>query len=625
MSSILPSVFESFNARNLTPSEVAQTFIPPKHFLDLCSRTHALIIGPRGSGKTTLLKMLQLPALAAWKHREAAKYVAKIDFTGVFVPADISWRVQLDKLGRGRLPNRVAERLAQAAFSTHVLISLIDGMRDCTASEIQAVPTLAHHFAPLSRQQEAELAKALGKSWYLDSDILSLGGLKLALRDRLSKIAQFGEQYAHADERAIEAALSEQDYLHIGFLESATFGIDAFNEIAKCANRKWALLFDELEIAPDAIRRKLLEALRSTDQRILFKLSISPFTQDFQTLSKEYGAMPGHDYLPVELWYSHKEDSYDFSAELLASMLDAYGCKAVGAEAILGTSEFDLGRAEQMKFGTAYRPGSSQYHKFRMLANSDTSFRRYLAQNRIDLKRMHELPDDERASTVRKIASIVTVRNAFRTELSEEGGQRVILRSRKRPQLYTGASSLFAIAEGNPRWFIGMIGPLVREFAEKQDTVKRASQARAIAVASNRFRALLGTIPVTSNPADGRRQGLLSLIDQVGEFFFRCVVLEDFAPEPPTTFVVDREAPPHVVNAMGVALNAGAIVHIPDKPGEPVLGSLYDKRFRLSYMLAPYHKLPLTIGKGRALSRILGSIERGPNNASDLFADGETS
>jgi hypothetical protein len=617
---MMPSVFESFNARNLTPRQVAQTFIPPKHFGDLCARSHALVIGPRGSGKTTLLKMLQLPALAAWKHADAQRYVRKIDFTGIFIPADISWKVQLDKLGRERLPPRFRDRLSLSAFTSHVLISLIEGFQDCIAPDVREIDAISHYFAELPRRQEAELAALLGRSWELGEGFSSIGALKFALRDRLSKISQFAERYENADESIVEQAVRDQSYLHLQFLECTSTGIEAFNTIAKCPDRKWALLFDELEIAPDAIRRRLLQALRSTDQRLLFKLSISPFTQDFQLLSKEYGASAGQDYLPIELWYSHKEASYHFSEELLASMLRQYGCEPVPPETVFGTSDFDIGRAEQVQFGTAYRPGSFQYQKFRLLAERDASFRRYLSDYRINLRTMHRLPDDERASAIRKITSIVTVRNAFRQEVAaQNGGSVVKQRARKKPHLYAGASSLFAIAEGNPRWFIGMVGPLVKEFAESRDTVKRATQTDAISITANRFRALLSTIPIHSGPGEARRQGLLTLVEEIGSFFFRCIVLEDFTPEPPTTFIVDRDTPRHIVDAIGVALNAGAIVHIPERVGEPVLGSVRDKRFRLSYMVSPSLKLPLTIGKARALSRILAKREGGDRKREDLF------
>src|SRR3954470_15580022 len=101
--SMIPSIFESFNARALEPDQVARTFVPSQHYRTLTKRSHSIIIGPRGSGKTTLLKMLQQPALEAWNHPHADEYRSIIDFTGVFIATDVSWGRQVQSLGYGKL------------------------------------------------------------------------------------------------------------------------------------------------------------------------------------------------------------------------------------------------------------------------------------------------------------------------------------------------------------------------------------------------------------------------------------------------------------------------------------------------------------------------------------------
>ena len=65
---------------------------------ELARPRHTIIAGPRGSGKTTLLKMLQPAALRAWASEEAVPYRDLVDYTGVFIPADIIWKKQLEKL-----------------------------------------------------------------------------------------------------------------------------------------------------------------------------------------------------------------------------------------------------------------------------------------------------------------------------------------------------------------------------------------------------------------------------------------------------------------------------------------------------------------------------------------------
>ena len=55
------------------------------------------------------------------------------------------------------------------------------------------------------------------------------------------------------------------------------------------------------------------------------------------------------------------------------------------------------------------------------------------------------------------------------------------------------------------------------------------------------------------------------------------------------------------------ALNAGAIVYVPDEDGQLLLASLRGKRFRLSYLLAPTYHVPLRLGRAVSLSKILNT------------------
>jgi hypothetical protein len=325
-----PSVFESFNARNLSPSQVAERFIPPpRHFDDLVLRRHSLVVGPRGSGKTTLLKMLQLPALAAWEHPDADRYRSQIDFTAIFVAADVSWGAQLGALGRSRLPQHATELLGLSAFTSHVLIALLDAMNDCASGSPLAVPTLAGKYVELSKEQEVSLCRLLGESWRLVPAVPTLQGLKLALRERLSVIAQIARKETVLPIEQLDERLAKYDFLYLSFLECAIFAIEAFNGLVNQPNKRWAFLFDELEIAPRQIRQQLFAALRSTDQRLLFKLSISPYHEDATVLEGGFSAMPAQDYQPIELWYPRKEEGYQFSEALLRAMLIEAGASPV--------------------------------------------------------------------------------------------------------------------------------------------------------------------------------------------------------------------------------------------------------------------------------------------------------
>src|SRR5437773_11791691 len=88
-------LYESFNARNYTPAQVAETFISNEDYYDLWRNEHTVVLGPRGSGKTTLFKMLTVQALYSWAHPDAEKLRRNRPFTAIYVPTDMHWHHQL--------------------------------------------------------------------------------------------------------------------------------------------------------------------------------------------------------------------------------------------------------------------------------------------------------------------------------------------------------------------------------------------------------------------------------------------------------------------------------------------------------------------------------------------------
>lgn len=606
-----PSVFESFNARNLDPTQVAQRFIPPRQFDELILRNHSIVVGPRGSGKTTLLKMLQLPALASWKHQAADNFRSKIDFTGVFVAADISWGAQLTALGEARLSDDLRTLLGFSAFTTHMLSALVRAMKEAMSPAIAQIPSLARLHVTLDRETITALVRALSKEWGLTPELPSLFALQTALQARLSRIAQIANQLALVGAGGLDPKAAETQFLYLDALSAVSFGIEQFNTCADQPYRKWALLFDELEIAPQAIRQTLLKALRSTNSNLLFKLSLSPYHQDAGLLNTAISAMPAQDYQPIELWYARKEQGFEFSRSLVEAMIADVGCDGVTPEDIFGTASIGMREEASAEQPSAYRPGTDLHKRYKRLAIKDPSFAAYISQNRVDLDRMHELPSAERASVIRKVTSIVTVREAYRSEPQVIGGGQRLGRSRKNANIYYGVDALLATVEGNPRWLIGLLGPLIRGFKDNGQRVPRAVQAAAISTAANRFRALLRTIPYVPDGTSPFRhkqtasRGLLTLLDTLGERFRRHIILDEFSSDPVLSFTVDANISETLLLALGRALNAGAIILVPDSGAEAIASSIRGKRFRLSYMLATSYDLPLLLGREGSLQRLL--------------------
>jgi energy-coupling factor transporter ATP-binding protein EcfA2 len=601
-----PTVFESFNARALEPEQVARTFVPSVHYERLSKRRHSLIVGPRGSGKTTLLKMLQGQALETWNHPLATTYRGAIDFTGIFIPTDVSWNAQLLSLGRG-FTEPQAELLARAAFTTHVLRSMV------LAIEYRTKPRSdreRQHFrrVVLEKNVETTFVRELSMAWRIDVPLPSLAALKYALSARLSLIRELASAEEHQPALGRGERLAVMPYLHLHYMQSAAQGIELFDDLVNESGARWAFLFDELELAPKWLTDELIRSLRSVDERFLFKLSISPFTSSVGHFTSPQSPKAGHDYDAIPLWYAHKEEGYDFCRRLLESMLVEAGAPSTDVREILGPSEFDA-RGDRGPT-PAYTPGSRLQKRIVRMAESDVSFRRYLEMKQINPQKLHELSEDERAAEVRKIAPVLAVREAFRTPAGPRGARQQV-RSRKNPRLYAGTASMFAIVEGNPRWLIGIVSRLLDDPSMGKGSINASRQSQEIQAAASRFRALLKTIPCPPF-AQNRPRGVLSVIDPVGEYFFDAVVLSEFSADPPGSFIVDANASPELVDGLGKALNAGALVYVPDAGGELILESLRGKRFRLSYLLAPHYGLPLRLGRPVALSAVLSQQQTLP-------------
>ena len=580
-----------YNARSLPPGDVARSFVPPEaHFLGLLSRSHALLVGPRGSGKTTLLKMLTVRALRNWSHPHAQEYARQITFNAAFVPADVTWGKQLEALDRWFNPAR-----REAAFVLHTLRSLVYAMREATDLSRSAPPAhLAHLAIDLSPEQEENFVRLAADNLEVQPVLPTLLGLEIALEAKLDRISS-----------GVEDSSFSVDSLPT----KLTLLIRLFNGLIQDDDRRWALLFDELEIAPAKIKSFLISGIRSFDERIIIKLAVAPYMEDLRFEATPLSPQLLHDYHTILLTYPNKEDAAKFVLDLFDSTFRRLGIEVPSVQDLFETPQGIRVFGRQSKRTTRRRLIPLE---FRSLAAKDDSFRRYIEERRI-FSSKYIATENSVAQDIRKVLPIVIARDYYLRRF--ENGKH-LGRARKSHILYTGYPSIAEITEGNPRAILTLVTPLAQQYrarilrTSRFQPIPAPLQAQAIDRIELLLTSLLQVVPLDLGGFEARK-GLLDFVDQIGRAFEERLLKQPFRTDYVGTFILDENVTASVVSAVGKALNAGAIIHVPyeDSGPDSLLRGFQGQRFRLSYSLAARYRLLLTLGDKIRLSKLL--VERG--------------
>jgi hypothetical protein len=598
------TVLLEFNARPVPPSEVARSFIPPeRHFAALLTRNHTLILGPRGSGKTTLLKMLTVRALRNWAHAKAEGYARQIGFNAVFIPADVAWGKQIEALEQG---SENANR-KEAAFVLHTLRALIHAMREAVdLARAGAPPHLQHLAVSLSASQEEGVVRLITGRLKIRPVINSLLGVENALESLLDEINS-GE--------------SDQAFTVETLPSKVSIIVSAFNGTAGDDDRRWALLFDEMEIAPTRIKSFLLSSIRSFDERIIIKLALAPFMEDAGFERTPTSPQPLHDYQTIQLTYPNKEDAHQFSNELFLSTFLRLGYEVSSLSSVFALPPGGTGFGRR---GTTKRRDLPP--EFLSLAQKDESFRSYMNERGLTSQK-YKFVEANVAQDIRKVLPIVIARDYYIRRY--ERNHASFHRSRKSHVLYAGYPSIVDVTEGNPRAILTLVTPLVQDLNRSLKggvprKISSALQSQAISRIELLLTSLLQVIPLDFGGFEPGK-GLLDFVDQIGRAFENRLIRQPFRTDYVGTFVLDENVNRTIVSAVGKALNAGAIIHVPYPESGPdiLLRGLIGQRFRLSYSLAPRYRLLLTLGDRLSLSKLLFE-ERGVSVKDDqtsLFED----
>ncbi|WP_411557022.1 hypothetical protein [Plantibacter sp. MPB07] len=553
---------DAFNAKRMTAGQVADSFVVPAEFERLSSNDHIYVIGPRGSGKTTLLRMLTGETLEAWRGPEAAAARLRIDYTSIFVPADELWASQSSS-GNVRV-----------AFAGQLLLAAIDTMTYRMSEEAGI-----HLPAALSLTAEAVLTNHFAHIWGLRDVHGGFKGLQSALEMILLRLAR---------EDLRDHALAAPDSLRL-----LIPALDAFNREVGQRGHRWALLLDEMELAPAEVHSMVTKFVRGGPPSLTLKISMSPFDRFMEIYGEDALPSPGNDFDTIYLSGRPVRELKAFTNGLWQSSLKSRGLPSRELAAVLddrAPSPRDRPANERSGIGLV-----------RAMANRDPELRQWLHRRQVNLNDAGSMSYFERSATIRKISPLLVYRDAL---LNFRDGQPVKRSRKKSYEPFTGSTAAVTILEGNPRWIKSAFAQMLERYDSKSQSVSAGFQIDSLTGVADRFEALLRVLP--TRQGTGEAMPPLLLVDTVSRYL-RDRNLGPFTADAPNSFVVDQGTPEEVRRALLLCLYAGAIVHLRSRNSPAVLSSFTNERFRLTHLLSVRDgkELPLRLGKDVSLSSVL--------------------
>ena len=607
-----------FNARDLAPVQVASNFLAPPVFERLLSKVHSVLEGPRGSGKTTLLRMLTPEAFSLWRQVEPGQ---DIDFIGVFVPADIRWSKQLT-VRTDRISNPVAkDALLHASFSVALNLAFVETIQSCAKLHTRFGNAHPAIFFPLDRTSEAEIVASLSFVWGLEVPLPSFNGINLALRKRQHELSAAATQLA--DGRPLLEVQAELKYISSTWLDNIVTAVESVNDVLHRPNQLWAILLDELEIVPTALLQTIVDALRSTSNKVRFKLALSPTGSDLIPHDQPGSSSHFEDYRPIKLWYERKNDARDFASRLFASSLSRMLGEPIATASlteVLGSSWTRTQDEAEQEEGQDSPPEKEtpqmqrlRASAFKSLYDRDESFKKLLDEKGIDPKNPPDRDANPKGTLVRKITQLVLHRAnelerfTFAAGAKHRGGKR-------NQRAYVGFPNLVDLTEGNPRWVLTLAESLVAAHRAAELPLSTQSvQSSAVRDFVQQMVAKLTVYP-TKSAASGRRWTPYDFVKGLGSSIYAQLFDVPFKTDPAMSFVIDQAAVEQFGEYIRTAIDLGALVILRRGGPAPLASAvsaqtLIGSRVRLTYRLAPEFRLPLLYQKERSISSALKAGE----------------
>lgn len=581
---------DTFNARWVSPENVAETFVPIPQFRQLLHNSHSLLLGPRGCGKTTLLKMLTRQAQTKWlSSGRGARFDVQFQppgFEAVYIPSDVRWSYEVRSIPDSITSNSdLVKRAQRVMVAANAIYHFVGTLRELVSTD---------------RGLERSVCEQLIRRLALKETLPTVRDVRCSLEDLTGTVRG---TVSAGNVLSLETVLARVPaFLYGHVLDSIASVLHIVSEYLdeKTKPNQWALCFDELEIAPEWLRGELVESLRSGPQDVLLKLTWHPI------LPSGIPTSPGaaNDFRPIRLWHSHIEDPKQFCEDLTTDFLRRkFGKEAPSPSDVFSRSV--LASEAEDEPPKAYERDSTEYIAFRDLAAWDRAFASVLADRKIDPQDPVPKNQAEKDRFFRKVKPIVLLRHVFSDETKN--------RSRKAPALYVGREAIYAMSEGNPRWLLSLLTDLIdlgepRQSGQAAVSVSYQSQGRLLASASIRLRSLIKASPFRppANTLSAADYTLLGFVEELGNYFRESIYnKDDFREDPLGSFECPESIDDVYLAMITQLLENGALVYV-GSTHQDVPTAIGGSRFRLSFMLAPIFKLPFRNFKAVSLSEILG-------------------